>query len=182
MEKSKSKKKWIIIGAVVAIVLIIGIVAGNSPSNNSNNTHTKATAASIAAETEEVSETTPETVPEITEPESQNYTLEHGELMSATVNDDIIIIKAKISSSYNNKATIDQNYYNVEDLITNQGCNSFGELQYWAVADMENGTEQKVVSFTIDADLIQSIADGSVPTNTLGDYVTDFWVHPSLEQ
>lgn len=33
----------------------------------------------------------------------------------------ILIIKTKINSSYNNNATRRQNYYNIEDIIRNQG-------------------------------------------------------------
>lgn len=63
--------------------------------------------------------------------------LKFGELLDVTTNNDILIIKAKISPSYNNKATINQNGFNVEDIILNQGGDAFNEIQYWAVADID---------------------------------------------
>lgn len=112
------------------------------------------------------------------------YKLKHGELINATKNEidglNVLIIKAKISSSYSNSATIHQNYFNVEDLIQNQGCNTFDEIQYWAVADMTDGSESKVISFTVDADLIKLIANEKVVATQFGDYVSELWILPSL--
>ena len=106
----------------------------------------------------------------------------YGELLDVNENDGVLVVKAKIEPSYNNKATIDQNYFNVDDLIQSQGCDKFDEIQYWAVADMTDGSEQKVISFTVDKALIDQIAGGDFPANTMGDYVTDLWIHQSLEQ
>ena len=76
--------------------------------------------------------------------------------------------------------TIDQNYHNVEDLIKNQGCDKFDEIQYWAVADMTDGSESKVISFTVDSDLIQKIKTSAVVAIQMGDYVSDLYILPSL--
>ena len=112
------------------------------------------------------------------------YTLSHGELLDANVDEstNTLVIKAKIKPSYNNQATIDQNYYNVADLIQKQGCSKFDEIQYWAVADMESGQESKVVSFTLDKQVIDGIADGNIVTNQLGDYVSNLYILPSLKK
>ncbi len=178
--EKKGKKKWVIVG-VVAVVLIAAAVGGNKGSDQTAGTSSPepSTQASAPAETE------PPTVEE-TEPEGAAYTLEHGELVSAIQNEidgrNVLVVKAKISSSYNNAATVDQNYYNVEDLIQNQGCAEFDEIQYWAVADMSDGSEQKVVSFTVGSELIKSIFDKSVVANQLGDYVEDLYIHTSLAE
>lgn len=105
-----------------------------------------------------------------------------GDLLSVNVNsDNVVVVKVKISSSYSNQATIDQNYYNVVDLIRNQGFDQYAEIQYWAVADMSDGSEQKVISFTVAGDLIATISGAeNFADNTLGDYLTDLWVHQSL--
>lgn len=178
--EKKGKKKWIIIG-VVAVLVLAAAVGGNKGGDQSAEPSSSepSTQASAPAETE------PPAVEE-TEPEGDAYTLEHGELVSAIQNEidgrSVLVVKAKISSSYNNAATVDQNYYNVEDLIQNQGCAEFDEIQYWAVADMSDGSEQKVVSFTISGELIKSIFDKSVVANQLGDYVEDLYIHASLAE
>ena len=136
-------------------------------------------------------ETTPEPAPETTqEPAKQRETINGYYALHGTVQDVItdggangksLIFKNKITSSYSDKATIDQNYYVIEDLILKQGATDYDEIQYWAVADMQDGSEAKVISFTVPKGLIDQIAGGRFPANTMGDYVTDLWILPSLK-
>lgn len=107
--------------------------------------------------------------------------LEFGKLISVIHGyDGVVVVKAKISPSYNNEATIHQNYYNVCDLIKNHGFDICSELQYWAVADMTSSNESKVISFTVDSGLIVNVKDGSVTATELGDCIDDLWILPSL--
>lgn len=178
--KKKGKKKWIVIGVVVVVFLAAVIGGGNDKAEKKAGTSGNAEAST--AEVQKVSTDAPES----DLAESAEYKLEHGDLVSAITNEidgkNVLVIKAKISSSYNNSATVDQNYYNVEDLIQNQGCADFDEIQYWAVADMSDGKESKVVSFTVSAELIKKIADKSVAANQLGDHVADLYILPSLAE
>ena len=184
--KKKNGKLWIVL-TVVAVLLVIGLImkltgVSTEPSNGAGS-QSDVTSSSEAPTDEGSNE--PENSNLENEETEKSYTLEHGELVSTVVNDfgdgPVLVVKAKISSSYSNTATVDQNYYNVEDLVKNQGCADFHEIQYWAVADMADDSEQKVVSFTVDAELIKQIYDGSVPANKLGDYVADLFIHSSLE-
>ncbi|MCM1231096.1 MAG: hypothetical protein NC489_13290 [Ruminococcus flavefaciens] len=93
-----------------------------------------------------------------------------------------LVIKAKITSSLTNELTINQNYINVADVILNQGGNNFDEIQYWAVADMADGSESKVIQFTLDKKAIDGIYNGNIVDIELGDYVDDLWILPSLTQ
>lgn len=104
----------------------------------------------------------------------------YGKLLNRTETDDTLVIKAKITPSYNNEATINQNYYNVEHIIKNKGGENFTEIQYWAVADMSDGTEQKVVSFTVSKYVINMIAKGDIAANQMGNLVDDLFIHASL--
>lgn len=106
--------------------------------------------------------------------------IEHGEFVEAIESGDILVVKAKISPSYSNKATINQNNFNVEDIVKNQVGQKYKEIQYWAVADMTDGSESKVVSFTIDNKVIESIIDETIPGNMIMDYASDVWILPSL--
>lgn len=109
--------------------------------------------------------------------------LKHGDLVDVTVNDTTLIIKAKIKPNMTNELTIDQNYYNVCDLIKTQGCDQYDAIQYWAVADMQDGSEGKVISFDVNKDTIDMVADNSnFPDNTLGQYVENLWILPSLTE
>ena len=68
-----------------------------------------------------------------------NLNIKFGTFEQGIKNGDILVVKAKITPSYNNKATINQNNFNVQDIVKNQGGNTYKEIQYWAVADMEDG-------------------------------------------
>lgn len=159
---------------VLAVVLVLGATAC-----------AKAPEETTIPTTVPVETTVPETAPPTTAPtEPEELTLQHGELLKVTINeiDNIAVIKAKIQPSYSNRATIVQNYLNVCDLIQNHGFDQYGEVQYWAVADMTDGSEQKVISFTVTADLIQMIVeDNGFVENNLGDYEIDLWLHNSLK-
>lgn len=118
---------------------------------------------------------------EVTTTVLQNeFTLNTGELLDVTKNGDILVIKVKIQGSYNNEATIKQNYHNLENIIKQGGYN-YNEIQYWAVADMNDGSESKVVSFTVNKSVIDSVNNGNLIAIQLGDYVNDLWIHPSLK-
>ena len=112
----------------------------------------------------------------------QEYTLRYGELLQTTVNGTTLVIKAKIEPQLTNKLTIKQNYYNVCDIITDQGGDAFTEIQYWAVADMTDGSEGKVISFTLDDWVIEMIAKKKIYPAMLEDYAQDLYILPSLKK
>ena len=94
----------------------------------------------------------------------------------------VIVVKGKISAQMSDKLTVSQNYYSVCELIKERGFDTCQELQYWAVADMADGSEAKVISFTLDRATIEGVADGSILENQLSDHVSDLYVHPSLKK
>lgn len=112
----------------------------------------------------------------------QEYTLRYGELLQTTVNGTTLVIKAKIEPQLTKKITIKQNYYNVCDIITDQGGDAFTEIQYWAVADMTDGSEGKVISFTLDDWVIEMIAEKKIYPAMLEDYAQDLYILPSLKK
>jgi len=112
-----------------------------------------------------------------------DLSLLHGELEGVNYGGDgVVVVKGKISGLLNNKQTVSQNYFSVCDLIKEHGFDTCQEVQYWAVADMTDGSEAKVVSFTLDRATIEGVADGSILENQLCDHVSDLYVHPSLQE
>ena len=114
--------------------------------------------------------------------EDNSVKLKFGELLEVNESDDKVVVKAKIEPSTSNKTTIDQNGYNVEDLILNQGFDKYNEIQYSAVADMTDGEENKVVSFTLNKDLITKIKNEEVVGNQIIDNADDVYILPSLKE
>ena len=116
---------------------------------------------------------------------SDGFTLMFGELVDANPNGGVdgntLVIKAKIKGQITNELTIKQNYHNVENLVKKQGADQFDCIDYWAVADMTNGEEQKVVAFTVNSDVIKGIVEGTIVAIQLEDYVDDLFIHQSLK-
>ena len=114
--------------------------------------------------------------------EDNSVKLKFGELLDINESDDKVVVKAKIEPSTSNKTTIDQNGYNVEDLILNQGFDKYDEIQYWAVADMTDGEESKAISFTVNKELITKIKNKEVVGNQIVDNASDTYILPSLKE
>ena len=128
--------------------------------------------------TEEPTESEVSAEPEATaeptaEPENKKSFNDYGELLDLTETDGICVLKYKITSSATKKMTVNQNYYTVVNFIKDGGGDQYDEIQYWAVADMQDGSESKVISFTVSKDLIEKIKDGTVLPTKMGDYVDE---------
>lgn len=91
------------------------------------------------------------------------------------------ILKIKIASKATNKFTIDQNYYNIENFIKKNDVEKYNKIDYWAVTDMSDGSEEKIISFTVNKDLINKIKNENVVANQLGNYVDNLYIHQSLK-
>ena len=115
------------------------------------------------------------------EKKSDISSLKFGKLLNTTINGNTLIIKAKISPSYSNTATINQNGHNVEDIILNQGGDSFDEIQYWAVSDMTDGSESKVISFTLKKKQIDLVKNNKLFGRDIVSQASDVWILPSLK-
>lgn len=112
--------------------------------------------------------------------------IEFGTLIDANpnggANGTTLVIKAKIEPNLTNEMTIRQNYHNIIDIVKNQGCTQYDAIDYWAVADMSNGSEGKVISFLVDKNCIDGIVDESIAATTLEQYLKDLWILPSLQE
>lgn len=115
------------------------------------------------------------------------YSLKFGELLDANPNGgtnmNTLVIKAKIEPNLTNQMTITQNYQNVIHMVKDGDYTQYDAISYWAVADMADGSEGKVISFTIDKSCIEAIANGTIATgDTLEEHLTDLWILPSLQE
>lgn len=90
----------------------------------------------------------------------------------------VAIIKAEIKDSYSNKATIDQNYYNISNFVKNNDISKYNEIQYWAI---NNNTQEKIISFNLNKELINKIKNNEIVDNQLGNYVNELYISPNLK-
>lgn len=112
---------------------------------------------------------------------TSNYKAKFGQVLEANQLNGKLTIKFKIDSSMSKKLTIDKNGFNVEDLIVNQGADKYDQINYWAVADMTDETESKVISFTVNKDLIQQVKNKQIFGQQIVDKANDVWILPSLK-
>lgn len=167
------------IAAFIMLIIVIGVIGS---SNNKSNTSIITDNNPIDYSLNNQSESPDNPESNSNDNENSDLTLEFGELISVNNGSEgVVVVKAKIEPSYNNEATINQNYYSVCDLIKNHGFDTYSELQYWAVADMNDGSESKVISFTLNSNTIKNVYNGSIVENQLGDYVDDLYILPSLK-
>ncbi len=113
-------------------------------------------------------------------PTSTPKMAKYGELLHVTTLDGICVVKYKVTSQLTKKLTVRQNYENLIGHVIDNDCSQYKEIQYWAVADMRDGSEAKIISFTVPDWLIAEIATGSILAHDLPDNLTDLWIHPSL--
>lgn len=115
------------------------------------------------------------------------FSLEYGKLLDANpdggVDMNTLVIKAKIEPNLTNRMTITQNYQNIIQMLQKDDYTQYDSIQYWAVADMTDGSEGKVISFTVDKSCIEAITNGTIASgDTLEEYLTDLWILPSLQE
>ncbi|NMF06578.1 hypothetical protein ACUH7Y_25450 [Clostridium beijerinckii] len=113
---------------------------------------------------------------------TSSYKAKFGQILEANQLNNKLTIKFKITPAATNKQTIDQNGFNVEDLITNQGCDQFDTINYWAVADMADGSESKVISYTINKDIIQQIKNKKLFGQQIFNKAENVWILPTLRK
>ena len=94
----------------------------------------------------------------------------------------VLVIEAKIKPSYNNHATITQNYHNIEYYVKNNDVDKFQEIQYWAKAEMVDGEDRKVISFTVPKRTIKLLKEERIVATQLENYVDDLWIIRSLRE
>lgn len=163
-----------ICGSILGVMLLFSAISSKKPYDDAVTSPVETTAATTR-------------VPGVSYRTSDGeavITLDHGECLSSIVSEvgdkKILVVKAKIKPSYNTKATIDQNYFNIQDIVEHQGGEKYDEIQYWAVADMSDGSTEKVISFTVPKYIIDLLAEKKFAANTMGDYVDDLWLYSGL--
>lgn len=121
-----------------------------------------------------------------------NFYIPNGKLLSVIeggLSGDVLVIKVKIESQFSNIQTINQNYENIEEIIRSDMYKEYyhdtvKSIDYWAVADMTDGSEGKVISFTVSENTINNVLNNEhfnpASYDEYEEYVQDLWILPSL--
>lgn len=98
--------------------------------------------------------------------EASKYTPLLGELVEAKETGDTLYIKVKIKENEDKELTIEQNEFNIDDLVTTQGADKFNSIEYVAVMDKDK-KETEVLSFTVNKETIQNLKDRQINIGTV---------------
>ena len=173
------------IAAIGVLIVITAVGQALGIVKPKQSTATPDTTAQVNTTPTEAPTTEPETATQEAATGSTDSRISYGELLDFTENTidgkNICVIKVKIEASLTKGMTVDQNYHNVEHFITKAGGDQYDSIDYWAVADMEDGSENKVISFTVPKDTIDKVKSGDLAAIQLGDYVDDLYILPSLQ-
>lgn len=89
-------------------------------------------------------------------------------------------VKIKIYPLGTNQETINAIYSSAKDVITDKKCDVFDEVMFFIVAQMEAGTESKVMSFSFSRDTIDDLIKNDVPPSQYNNYVNELFIFPAM--
>ena len=111
-----------------------------------------------------------------------NLELLYGELRSIANNGEgSVEIKVKIRPQKKKGMSILQNFLNVEDLIKLHGFDICKEIKYSAVAGLRDGGEARVISFTLNEEVIQEAAAGTLNAEGIQNHADPLWISNGLQ-
>ncbi|WP_394913243.1 hypothetical protein [uncultured Robinsoniella sp.] len=177
-------KYCVIFFGILIVIAVIGQALGIIKPNQ-DTPATEPVVQETPAKAPETETPATETVTEESVAESSDARIKFGDLLDVTENTvenkNICVLKVKIEASLTKGMTVDQNYHNIEHFIKEAGGDKYDSIDYWAVADMEDGSESKVVSFTVPKDTIDKVKSGDLVAIQLKDNVDDLYILPSLQ-
>ena len=103
-----------------------------------------------------------------------------GHVLDYAIRGTNITITVKTGSNLSKSSIIKQNYFDAHRLVKSIRDYPFSTLTYLAVADMTDGTESKIIQFTVPEETIAGVLDGSILETQLCDNITALYLHPSL--
>lgn len=106
--------------------------------------------------------------------------LHFGELVDLTQNGSTVVVKARFTSHLSRQSFIDQNFFNIGDLVHKNGFNTCEEIQYWAVYK-QGDSEEKVISFTVDKTTIAALFNDQIVPEQLIDLSKDLWISDRIQ-
>ena len=112
--------------------------------------------------------------------EASKYTPLLGELVEAIEKGDTLYIKVKIKENEDNELTVEQNEFNIKNLVTSQGADKFNSIEYTAVMD-KDGKESDVLSFTVNKETIQNLKDKKINIGTVIARSEDVFIASNLK-
>lgn len=105
----------------------------------------------------------------------------YGKLSKAEAFGSTLDVTVSIDWIASNSNTVYQNYFNVCDLIQNQGADSYTTINYTATMPTTDGGTATVVFFVVPITAIDKVKAGNFAEITLSEYVDDLWIHPQLQ-
>lgn len=88
----------------------------------------------------------------------------------------ILILQVLLPEALEREIVLEQNFLNVEDLVKNQNCSVYDQIEY--VAKVRNGENkiENVMSFVLDKNCMNQISTAAITVEEYEQNVKDLWV------
>ncbi|MGL5756609.1 MAG: hypothetical protein ACRCYC_14860 [Paraclostridium sp.] len=106
------------------------------------------------------------------------FIMKYGDFLESKKNGDSLILKARVEPLTRNISI--ESGLNVEDIIKNQDGHKFKEIQYIGISEVQNGIQNKVISFTLNETMISNIKYGNIIGSQIVNNAIDTWISPDL--
>ncbi len=88
----------------------------------------------------------------------------------------ILILQVLLSEAQEKEVVLEQNFLNVEDLIKNQNCSAYDQIEYIAKVKNKENKMENVISFLMDKNCINQISTAAITVEEYEQNVKDLWV------
>lgn len=88
----------------------------------------------------------------------------------------ILILQVLLSEAQDREIVLEQNFLNVEDLIKNQNCSVYDQIEYVAKIKNKDNKKEDVISFLLDKNCINLISTAAITVEEYEQNVKELWV------
>lgn len=88
----------------------------------------------------------------------------------------ILILQVLLSEAQDREIILEQNFLNIEDLIKNQNCSVYDQIEYVAKIKNKDNKKEDVISFLLDKNCINLISTAAIIVEEYEQNVKELWV------
>lgn len=88
----------------------------------------------------------------------------------------ILILQVLLSEAQDREIVLEQNFLNIEDLIKNQNCSVYDQIEYVAKIKNKDNKKEDVISFLVDKNCINLISTAAITVEEYEQNVKELWI------
>ena len=88
----------------------------------------------------------------------------------------ILILQVLLSEAQDREIVLEQNFLNIDDLIKNQNCSVYDQIEYVAKIKNKDNKKEDVMSFLLDKNCINLISTAAITVEEYEQNVKELWI------